>query len=338
MRRIHWVAVLAVAALRTIGGSAATAQVTAGPPTPFVWEETTHVADAGWGRMTPLYDSKRGPATTRQTLYSLHWLFVCTHYPRPNSVLALQTSDDGGHTWKPGATIREAGRNLDNGEVMQLPDGTVLLTGRSVVESHTPGATLSYHLPVYRSTDGGASWVFVSQIDTSEPAPFQPGRPSLGLWEPHFFLLPDGRVACQYANEKHASDKPIAYSQVVSERVSTDGGTTWGPEITVASQTGGGGQRPGMPVVTWLPDGHYYAVYEVVGIGNADVYGKSSLDGITWPPGIGTPIPDQHAGPFVATLSDGRLVVSSCSNRISVSDDAGATWHLTIAAFPIVSI
>jgi hypothetical protein len=119
------------------------------------------------------------------------------------------------------------------------------------------------------------------------------------------------------------------YSQVCSERVSRDGGTTWGPEIIVASQPGGGALRPGMPVVTRLSDGRYFEVSEIVGIGNADVYGKLSPDGMRWPGGLGTPIPAQHAGPWVTALADGCLLATSCSNQISVSEDNGATWRLT---------
>ena len=50
-----------------------------------------------------------------------------------------------------------------------------------------------------------------------------------GLWEPHFFLLNDGRLAVTYANEKHAAEKPSC-SQTCSEKVSPDGGITWSGE------------------------------------------------------------------------------------------------------------
>ncbi|MBV9851530.1 MAG: exo-alpha-sialidase [Armatimonadetes bacterium] len=276
----------------------------ADPAGPFVWGEKTHVADAGWGRMTRLTDGR--------------WLCVNNLYPRPNSVLQLEISADNARTWTPLATVAEAGRNLDNGEVIPLPGGAILLTCRSVVNGR------SYHLPVYRSADGGKTWTFLSQVDTSD-SPVNGNRPSQGLWEPHFFLLPDGRIAVAYANEKHSVENP-AYSQVCSEKVSSDGGKTWGPEVRLAAQIGGGGQRPGMPVVTRMTNGQYIAVYEVVGVGNADVYEKTSRDGVHWPPGIGVPVPGQHAGPCVTSLKDGRLVASSCSNQISYSDDFGATW------------
>ncbi len=296
-------------------------RVTADPTGPFVWGDTTRVANAGWGRMI--------------SLKSDGWMNVDTLYPHGGSVLQIQTSADGARTWTPLSTVAEAGRNLDNGELIQLPGGHLLLTGRSVVSSHGPNGVQSYHLPVYRSGDGGKTWAFLSQIDTSEPGAYQPGRPSLGLWEPHFFLLPGDALACAYADETRARDHP-AYSQIVSERVSHDGGATWGAKIVLAAQLGGGGQRPGMPVLARMKNGQWIAVYEVAGLGNADVYFKTSRDGVTWPPGIGIRVPGQHAGPWVTALRDGRLVVSSCANQISYSDDLGATWLLaTPAPWPL---
>ena len=280
----------------------------------FTWGDTTQVASAGWGRMIPLHGRD--------------WLCVDNLYPKPNSVWQLEISHDDARTWSPITTVGEPGRNLDNGEIIQLPNGNLLLTGRSVVLSQTPGAQQSYHLPVYQSRDGGKTWTYLSQVATSEPLPYVPGQPSQGLWEPHFFLLPDKSLACAYADETPSVGHP-AYSQIVSEKVSRDGGATWGPGIVLAAQIGGGGQRPGMPVVTRMKNGQYAAVYEVVGIGDADVYFKTSRDGVTWPAGIGAPIPGQHAGPWITSLRSGRLVVTSCENQISYSDDLGATWQVS---------
>lgn len=283
------------------------------PPDPFSWG-TVHVADAGWGRMIHLADGR--------------WLSVGTLYPsKTTHVLQLKISSDNARTWTTLSTVTEEGRQLDNGELIQLPNKTLLLTGRSVID------TQSYHLPVYQSKDGGAHWAFLSQIDTND-AVVQGNSPSQGLWEPHFFLLPDGRLAAAYANEKHSIDTP-AYSQICAERVSGDGGKTWGPESVLASQTGGGTQRPGMPVVTRMRDGRYIEVSEIVGLGHADVYYKLSPDGVTWPPGIGTAIAGQHAGPWVTSLADGRLVVTSCANQVSYSDDFGTTWVRAAPAWDI---
>jgi hypothetical protein len=310
-----WSLILLAFALGGIGS------VFADPSGPFVWGETTPMVNGGWGRMAHLGGGR--------------WLGVNTLFPTPNSILQIEISEDRAHTWTPLSMVAEPGRNLDNGEVIALPNGDLLLTGRSVVETKTLGGTLSFHLPVYKSRDGGKTWTFLSQIDTSEPAPYQPEQPSLGLWEPHFFFVADGRLACAYADEKRAADQP-AYSQIVSEKISPDNGATWGPEIVLAAQIGGGRQRPGMPVLTRMKNGQYMAVYEIVGIGNADVYFKTSRDGIEWPAGIGVRVPCQHAGPWVTSLTDGRVVVTSCENQISYSEDFGATWLLaTPPAWPI---
>ena len=56
----------------------------ADPSGPFAWGETTHVAEAGWGRMTPLKDGR--------------WLCVNALYPHPNSILQIEISGDGART------------------------------------------------------------------------------------------------------------------------------------------------------------------------------------------------------------------------------------------------
>ena len=148
-----------------------------------------------------------------------------------------------------------------------------------------------------------------------------------GLWEPWLYTLPVGRLAAAYANEKHSRDKP-PFSQVCSVRVSADGGVTWGEDRLLASQPGGGRLRPGMPVVTRLKDGRYLAVYEIVGIFGTPVHVKESNDGLTWPEGLGRSVEGHRAGPYVLELDDGRLLLTSCTNRISWSDDGGRTWTM----------
>ena len=280
----------------------------AAPAEPFIWGEKVHVASAGWGRMIPLANG--------------HWLSVGTLYPsHTTSTLQLKISSDQARTWRALSEVTEPERKMDNGELIQLPNGTILLTGRSIIDGQ------SFHLPIYRSVDSGAHWTLLSMIDAND-AVVNGNRPSQGLWEPHFFLLPDGTVAVAYANEKHSVDTP-AYSQICAEKVSKDNGATWGAEMVLVSQSGGGGLRPGMPVVTQMTDGRYIEVSEIVGIDNAAVFFKISPDGVHWPDGIGAPIAGQHAGPFVSSLSDGRVVASSCSNEISISDDYGQTWQRT---------
>ena len=274
------------------------------PASQFKWAGTNFVTRGGWGRMIHLADT--------------NWLSVNTRFGRGGSSLEIRITTNAFHSWTKLSEIAETGRLLDNGELIQLPGGEILLTGRSLIEGQ------SYRLPVYRSADGGRSWTAISNIDANE------GRPGSlrerGLWEPKFFPLPDGRLAVAYANEKHASDKP-AFSQICSERISSDGGKTWGEEITLAAEPGGGKLRPGMPVVTRMSNGKFVAVYEIVGAGDADVFSKISADGEHWPAGLGKRVAGQHAGPWVTALADGELLLTSCANRMSCSRDGGATWN-----------
>jgi len=270
----------------------------------FKWGGTNFVARGGWGRMIRLADAS--------------WLCVNTRFARSQSTLEIRTGTNVYSSWTKLSEVAEPGRFLDNGELIPLPGGEILLTGRSLMEGQ------SYRLPVYRSVDGGKSWLAFSRIDSNEGPPGT--LKARGLWEPHLFRLNDGRLAVAYANEKHAAEKP-AFSQVCSERISYDGGKTWGDEIILAAEPGGGALRPGMPVVTRMANGKFIAVYEIVGVGDADVFCKISDDGEHWPAGLGNPIEGQHAGPWIMSLARGELLLTSCANRLSRSRDFGANWN-----------
>jgi hypothetical protein len=90
-----------------------------------------------------------------------------------------------------------------------------------------------------------------------------------------------------------------------------------------------------MPVVTRMNNGQFIMVFEVCITHNCEVWQKKSADGVTWPQGIGARIPEHWCGPYITSLMDGRLVVSSCGegfstttkiHPVSYSDDYGATW------------
>ena len=273
----------------------------AGPSGPVTWGTTVNVTGGGWGRMIQLTNG--------------NWLCVSTIFPAgTNSYLAIYRSTDTCRTWSFLSQVNEGGRTLDNGELVALPNGDVLLTMRSLINGS------SYRLPVYRSSNNGANWSYLSNIDASE------GAGAKGLWEPDFWVLADGRLIVTYSNEKHQSDNP-SYSQIISEKISLNNGVSWGSEFFAVAQSGGGSLRPGMSQMARMANGKYILVYELVGSGNADVYFKTSDDGVTWPSGLGTRIPCQHCGPFVTALPDGRVFITSCENEVSFSEDFGETWQ-----------
>ena len=288
----------------------------AGPAGPLAWTTTATVkaSNAGWGRMTKLNNGE--------------WLAVYTRFPSGAPThLEIGRSTDNARTWSVVTTVSEAGRNLDNGELLQLPNGTVLLTMRSIINGQ------SYRLPVYRSANNGASWSYLSNIDSNENPG---GLTNRGLWEPVFNVLPNGSLSVMYANEKYASSSPY-YSQVISQRISTDNGATWGAEAWAVSEPGGGNARPGMAVMTRMGNGKFLLVFEICGLGpNCDVAYHVSDDGVTWPSGLGTGIRYQRCGPYVLSTTDGRLVVTSCQNEVSYSNDYGEAWLKNDpAAWPI---
>jgi len=233
--------------------------------------------------------------------------------------LQISLSDDHGMNWKEIAVISDPGRDLDNTQMIQLKDGSILLACRTVRWQE------SYILPVYKSVDMGVSWERYSIIDSTSGKPGSLGNPDKGIYEPHFYLLDDGRLSVMYANEKHVTEHP-SYSQIISQRISDDNGKTWGEEIWVTFEKDHPNSRPGMPVWTKMKNGKYIVVYEICGPEKCNVYYKLSENGIDWPEGLGTQIPDQNGGPFILSLADGHLLVTSNAGNVSVSSDYGVNW------------
>lgn len=271
------------------------------------WNETTTIAerDAGWGRMARLPDDR--------------WLAVTTrfHADAP-STLTLSLSEDRARTWNPIASVTEPGRKIDNGDLLVLPDGRILLAMRSLIDAK------SYRLNLYASDDEARNWCFLSTIDSNETPRDRQDR---GLWEPMLALLPDGTLSVLYADETLADGSP-SYNQVISQRISHDGGRTWREKSSIVAQPGGGKLRPGMPVMARLKNGHYLLVFEICGEDpHCPVAVKFSSDGAQWPEGLGTPLQDQRCGPHVMVTTHGTVFVTSCENEVSWSDDDGKHWQ-----------
>lgn len=158
----------------------------------------------------------------------------------------------------------------------RLKEGTVLCAGNII-----PGDFSSTSLHIYKSTDAGTSWEFMSEIvsggmamvDSKEEGK---GRP---VWEPFLTMTPDGKLICFYSDERYAAQK--GYNQMLAHKTSADGGYTWSEEkIDIAFPDGI--LRPGMPVVAALPNGKYVMVYEVVNQDRIPVYFRISASIEDW--------------------------------------------------------
>jgi hypothetical protein len=92
-------------------------------------------------------------------------------------------------------------------------------------------------------------------------------------------ILDDGRMVAYYSSEQHKAE---GYNQVLAHKISDDGGRHWGKE-TLDVAIPGGVQRPGMAIVTRLPDHRYAMTYENIdGPLNGQVFIKYSRDGLDW--------------------------------------------------------
>jgi hypothetical protein len=168
-------------------------------------------------------------------------------------------------------------------DVGKLKAGTVMLSASSVCNGDT-GRMASMQLQLYASTDLGRSWKFVSA--------YADGTAELPVWEPHLQILDDGTMIEFYSSETHKAD---GYNQLLSHKVSHDGGRTWGPEVYDTALVGGV-ERPGMVIVDRMPDRRYVMTYEdVEGPVQNQVHLKISTDGEHWgdPADRGTPIQTQ---------------------------------------------
>ncbi|MGJ4844741.1 RICIN domain-containing protein [Leifsonia sp. Le1] len=186
-------------------------------------------------------------------------------------------------------------------QVGSLPAGTILLSGMIM-----PTDRSSSRLVVYKSGDHGATWSYLSTIDTGGPATYDPSPTSTTttVWEPSLIVDGNGKLAAYFSDERQKANGVL---QAVSYRESSDGGLTWGALGNVSAPTNQS-DRPGMITVTKLPDGRYLATFEVVNRpsqtnNTAPVYFKISPDGVTWSPStsIGTQI----------ALANGRGIGSS---------------------------
>jgi hypothetical protein len=274
------------------------ASFTAGAQTVSWSPESVQIESAAssWTRMVQLKDGS--------------WLAAYMVAPSPSAV-RVKRSFDSMRTWVWMSEVRESGRDLDNANLYQRPDGVILLAMRSVVNGR------SYRISVYQSVDDGNSWQFLSTADSNETAS-KPG----GLWEPFLLGLPDGRIACFYANETHSIDKP-AYSQILSERISTDGGATWGLEIFAVAKPGAA--RPGEPNIAQTADG-YLLFYEVCGTENCAGHTSYSNDGISWPGNIGPAIPNTLQDAQGVAMESGLLLAVSNERELMMSGNKGAAW------------
>ncbi|WP_235928989.1 RICIN domain-containing protein [Marisediminicola senii] len=216
----------------------------------------------------------------------------------------------------PGTPGQESSTQLDRTAqpyIYELPQatgglaaGTLLFTGQiRPADRYAPNSITK--LVVYKSTNQGTSWSYVSTIDTGGAAIYDPSSTSTTttVWEPTLIIDGQGGLTAYFSDERQKANGVL---QAVSYRRSTNGGLTWGA-LSNVSAPNDNTHRPGMITVDKLPDGTYIATYEVVNavgyaFSNASpVFFKKSVDGLNWgtTTSLGTPV----------ELANGRGIGSS---------------------------
>jgi hypothetical protein len=203
-------------------------------------------------------------------------------YTSGTPVFPIYRSTDNGKSWTKISEVADT----QNGwgmrwepELFELPRamggfpaGTILAAGDSVPADRWGGSKID----LYASTDRGQSWSFVTNIATGGPAFSTNGFTP--VWEPYFVLSGD-RLIVYYSDQRDTD-----HGQEVVHQVSTDL-RNWGPVVDDVSMPTYA-DRPGMPVVTRLPNGNYVMSYEYCNApeGRCSVYYKISSD----PEGFGS--------------------------------------------------
>ncbi|OLN89353.1 hypothetical protein CCHL11_08982 [Colletotrichum chlorophyti] len=195
--------------------------------------------------------------------------------PEPPIVyFPIYRSQDGGSTWKEIGRVQDTVNNWGlryQPTLYELPAafagypaGTILIAGNSI-----PTDLSLTKIDVYVSTDGGASWEFLSSVASGGEA-----FPTNGLtpvWEPHL-LLHNDELIVYYADQRDPK-----YGQKLSHQVTTDL-KTWSAVVDDVHDDDAYEARPGMPAITKLPDGNFIYAYEVCGTDGCRVHYRLTAD------------------------------------------------------------
>jgi len=202
-------------------------------------------------------------------------LLITFEQPADLPVFPIYKSTDYGQSWTRISSVADTANGIGNrccAYLYELPQaigslakGTILCAGISAPVSDSE--TL---LELYKSTDGGVTWSWVSEIAAGG------SYSTTAIWEPNLIVANDTLICY------HSDSRDSAHSQKIVHQASSDG-VTWGSVVNdVALSTYD--LRPGMPVVSLLANGDYYFMsYEVVNeASDTPTYFKISSDPESW--------------------------------------------------------
>ncbi len=175
-------------------------------------------------------------------------------------------------------------------------------------------------IDLYKSTDEGRTWTYVSTVATGGVA-ISDGRHD-PVWEP-FLMVANNKLICYYSDERDP-----AHNQKLVHQTTTDG-VNWSSiveDIALTDST----QRPGMPVLAKMPNGNYIMTYEIVGMGGS--YYQISSNPESWNvTSTGTKFGGTGSS-YCANL-DGTIVLScSANNNLYINTNNGVGGFTQISS------
>ena len=251
-------------------------------------------------------------------------LLVTFEQPADDPVFPIYRSTDNGAAWTRIGAVADTANGVGNrccAFLYELPQqigsmaaGTILCAGISAPVDDS--ATL---LELYQSTNGGSSWTWVSEIAAGG------SYSTTAIWEPNLIVADDALI-CYYSDSRDS-----AHSQKIVHQSSSNG-VTWGAvvdDVALSPST----LRPGMPVVSLLPDGNYFMSYEVVNeASDTPTYFKISSDPPSWTPAnIGTAL-GTGGSPYNTVLPDGKVLFNDYGSSEVFINTANGTGSWTTVA------
>lgn len=206
-------------------------------------------------------------------------------------VSPIMRSTDGGKTWEHLSDMADTknGWGIRFQPVLfelpkqcgDLPRGTIVFSGNAVplqaCGRENPPDFIGTELQFYISRDHGRTWEYRSSFAYGG-VPVEYNWDCLGpVWEPFIYINAYGDITVVFTDEKPHVDK--RFCQTLKVIASNDGGRTWGDERLVVAIPDGI-RRPGMAIVTRLPNGKYFMCYEVVNDDWQGIHYKFSDDGM----------------------------------------------------------
>lgn len=232
-----------------------------------------------------------------------------TSFPGGKGEQQIFSSSDNGASFARIGTINDPdfATGLCCGTLYEMPVTIGTLRAGSLLWAGSVGGdtpTKPMQIKIYRSTDRGVTWTYLSNCATGGVP-----RSAGGLWEPEFTVAANGSLVCFYSDETVPG-----FSQLIHQVTSTDGIHWSTPVRTIAS--GVSADRPGMVVVRELPSGRYFMTHELCGPAACTVFYKTSSDGIDWTPAtnVGTRVETADGRWFLHTPTNAFAAVPGTAN------------------------